>query len=74
VPDRALGQKSFGPGFTANVYEKASCEVSQASVNVKAATTAIGDLASPFTHSGSVPGPFANAVFHGRHMPTGGGR
>lgn len=74
-PQSAIGQKSFGPGFTANIYEnRASCEVSQARVNLKASTASIGDMASPFTPSGSVPGPSANAVFHARHVPQGGQR
>lgn len=73
-PKDARGQYTFAPGFTANIYEKAACEVSQAHVNLKAATVGIGDNAPQFSRSGSVPGPGANAVFHGRHTPAGGVR
>lgn len=66
-PSQSRGQHTFAPGFTANVYDKAACEVSSARVNLKAATGSIGDNAAPFSRSGSVPGPAANAVFHARY-------
>ena len=71
-PERLIGQKTFAPGFHANVYNnKSSCETSLTPLNIKGATVRLGDSAPKFTPGpGSVPGPAANAVFHYRHRPS----
>lgn len=69
-PTQARGQKTFAPGFTSNVYDKAACEWSQDPIHMRGFTTNIGSSASPFQRSANVPGPSANAVWHGRHRAS----
>lgn len=73
-PSQARGTKTFGPGFTANVYDKASCEWSQDPVHMRGITANIGSSASPFQRTATIPGPSANAVFHAAHRPNQGAR
>jgi len=68
-PSQSIGVKTFAPGFVANVYHKASAEWSQAPVNLRAATPRIGDSASPFARSATIPDASANAIVQYRHRP-----
>lgn len=69
-PERHIGQHTFAPGFTANIYSKASCEPSLTRNNMKGATVAIGDMASPMPHSRTIGGPSLNHRIIARHRPT----
>jgi hypothetical protein len=64
-----MGTKQFAPGFSADVYSgNATCAPSLSGpTNFKASTGLIGNQAVAFQKAATVPGPRANAVFHGRH-------
>jgi hypothetical protein len=68
-PATLMGTKHFAPGFSADVYSgNATCAPSLSGpTNFRATTSLVGDHAQPFGRAETVPGPVANAVFHGRH-------
>jgi hypothetical protein len=67
--ERYRGQHTFAPGFTANIYSKASCEPSLNQPNIKGSTVKIDTLASPFSRATTIDGPNINTVVAARHMP-----
>ena len=68
-PERFLGQHTFAPGFSANIYSKSSCEPSLVRNNMKGTTVAVGDMASPAPHSKTIGGPSLNHRILARHRP-----
>ena len=67
--ERYVGQHTFAPGFTANIYSKASCEPSLTRNTVKGTTVAVGDLASPLAPSRTIGGPSLNHKILARYKP-----
>jgi hypothetical protein len=67
-PERYRGQHTFAPGFTANIYSKASAEPSLERVNMKGVTASVGDAASPFQRAKTVDPIMSNTTVVARHM------
>lgn len=65
-PETLRGQHTFAPGFTANIYHKASCEPSLVPSNIRGSTAAIGNAATPFRQK-DYANPSVNAVTVARH-------
>jgi hypothetical protein len=66
-PSSIRGQYTFAPGFTANIYHKASCEPSLVRNDLKGTTVNIGTQASPFSQSKTVSNIRENTVTVARH-------